>query len=507
MINCYHMKNSGILKYIIRIALFLLLAGFCLHHAERIFMGKDAEELSPYYYDYPDNTFDVLFLGSSVSKNGVQPVQLWRSNGIASYNLSNGNQSLACSYYLMKDAIRKDHPKLIVLDTTYAEELYELRSEVFLHYLTDQMPITDRYRYEMIQALIPREDRTEFYFPLYSYHSRWKELTASDFENGTYQKDTLGSVMYASTLPLDTPVAARYDVEATLSDPSLEYLQKIMDLCREEDVSLLLMCCPNSYAYGDVSPDVYNARPKIQQQVAELAAANDVPFLNFIEDASPLGLKDIEDFKDGPHLNIFGAEKLTAYLGSYIRDHYDIPDRSSDTAFASKMDRLSIRYEDVKRSQTITTVSRADTALKVLTDYHDDPDLMYVIWGEDFIPSSISPVLANGFQALGLSPDLSTDSYSDYYAVLDAGSLQTEAQSETDWDHPLLYKDSFGSLRLQLTYDSEGQDKMVINGTNCATEQAGLRIAVYNKSTKRLLDCISLSYDGNTVTHLKEAGN
>lgn len=31
-------------------------------------MGKDAEELSPYYYDYPDNTFDVLFLGSSVSK-------------------------------------------------------------------------------------------------------------------------------------------------------------------------------------------------------------------------------------------------------------------------------------------------------------------------------------------------------------------------------------------------------------------------------------------------------
>ena len=118
------MKNSGILKYIIRITLFLLLAGFCLHHAERIFMGKDAEELSPYYYDYPDNTFDVLFLGSSVSKNGVQPVQLWKSNGIASYNLSNGNQSLACSYYLMKDAIRKDHPKLIVLDTTYAEELY-----------------------------------------------------------------------------------------------------------------------------------------------------------------------------------------------------------------------------------------------------------------------------------------------------------------------------------------------------------------------------------------------
>ena len=47
------MKNSGILKYIIRITLFLLLAGFCLHHAERIFMGKDAEELSPYYYDYP----------------------------------------------------------------------------------------------------------------------------------------------------------------------------------------------------------------------------------------------------------------------------------------------------------------------------------------------------------------------------------------------------------------------------------------------------------------------
>ena len=39
------MKKSGILKYIIRITLFLLLACFCLHHAERILMGKDEEEL------------------------------------------------------------------------------------------------------------------------------------------------------------------------------------------------------------------------------------------------------------------------------------------------------------------------------------------------------------------------------------------------------------------------------------------------------------------------------
>lgn len=494
-------------KCIVRTILFLLLSLVCLRITERIFMGKDAEELSPYYYDYPKNTFDVLILGSSVSKNGVQPVELWENNGIASYNLSNGNQALSCSYYLMKDAIAKDHPKLIVLDTTYAEEVYPLRSEVFLHYLTDQMPLTDRYRYEMIRDLISEENRTEFYFPLYSYHSRWKELTGADFENGNYQKDTLGSVMYASTLPLNTPAASRYEVDATLSDPSREYLQKIIDLCHSENVSLLLMCCPVSYANGDVALDVYNARPEIQQQIAEIASANDIPFLNFIGDPSPLDLNDLEDFKDGPHLNIFGAEKLTAYLGSYIRDHYDIPDRSSDRAFASRMDRLTSRYEAVKRFQSITTVSRADTALKVLTMYHDDEDLIYTVFAVGFDAGSLSPVLRNGFEALSLPLDTSSDQHSDYYAIIDGGQLTAQEQTVTDWKAPLTYDGKDENLRIHLQGGSADQEEMALNGTDCTSDQSGLRIAVYSKSEHRLLDCITFSYDGSTVTHGKEAGN
>lgn len=501
------MKKIKNPKYIVRTILFLLLAFLCLHFTERIYMGKEVEELSPYYYDYPKDTFDVLILGSSVSKNGVQPVELWENNGIAAYNLSCGNQALSCSYYLMKDAIARDHPKLIVLDTTYAEEIYPLRSEVFVHYLTDQMPLSDRYRYEMIQNLISEDNRTQFYFPLYSYHSRWKELTASDFELRNYQKDTLGSVIYASTLPLDTPAASLYDVEATLSDPSREYLQKIFDLCRDENVPLLLMACPISFANGDVAPDVYNARPKIQQQVGELAAANGVPFLNFVVDDSSLELNDLEDFKDGPHLNIYGAEKLTSYLGTYIRDHYDIPDRSSDSSFARKMDQLSVRYETTKRRQILTTVSRADTALKALTDYHNDGDLMYVLSAVDMQASTLSPVLLNGFEALGLTLGTTSDGYSDYYAVLDGGTLVEEMQLPTDWQNPLSFEKTVDELRIQIQGGSQDQEKMNLNGTDCVTESAGLRIAVYSKSQNRLLDCITLSYDGSSVTHAKEAGN
>ncbi len=537
---------------ILRVLAFLLLAAIGFHYVDRVLMAKDGEELSPYYYDYPSDYFDVIIAGPSVMKNGVQPVELWQDYGIAAYNLSCGNQSLACSYYILKDAISKDHPQLIVLDVTYAEEIYITRSNTFVHYLTDMMPLTDRYRYQLIQDVISEDQRMEFYLPFYSFHSRWKEVSASDFKLGNYQKDTLGSVTYAQTVSYDAVPFQNYDVDASLSDISREYLEKIISLCQENDTQLLFTCCPVSSANGDCDERSYNSRRAIMQDVSALAVENDVPFLNFLENPDALQMDAYKDFWDGIHLNMYGSAKLTSFLGTYIRNNYDIPDRSADSKYTGRLDKVASNYVKTKRSQAITTVSRTDVCMEVLEQYRRDDDLLYVIEGSELDSSQLSEEITNGLRKLGLTLSVnaaSADSDSDntaaqpcsinYLAVIDGGTVVQEEESldgsAVSWAGTssdcrislqtsgyILTEDTSADTLLSSLFSAsqtgDSQDEsalmyedkiesLLLQGGNYAGSDSGLHIAVYNKSKNKLIDCITISADGTSLTHWKEAGN
>ena len=57
----------------------------------------------------------------------------------------------------------------------------------------------------------------------------------------------------------------------------------------------------------------------------------------------------------GDHLNVFGAEKVSRYLGKYLKDNYNIPDRRKDGDYASWFD-ASQKYhqnieDDIKREK------------------------------------------------------------------------------------------------------------------------------------------------------------
>lgn len=454
--NKFHSFNYILRHYLLRIVLFLALLGLGFHYVNRVLTAKEAEALSPYYYDYTPGSFDVIFAGPSLMKNGVQPVELWNDYGIASYNLACGNQALSCSYYILKDAISRDHPQLVVLDVTYAEEIYLTRSTKMVHYLTDQMPLTDRYRYSMIRNLVPEEDQLEFYLPFYSFHSRWKEVTATDFENGNYQKDTLGSVLYAATVSKDAVPFERYDVNTSLSDISREYLNKIIDLCQETDTQLLFICCPVSSANGDCDEHAFNSRRSVMKDVAQLAAENDITFLNFLETPEALNLDSYKDYWDGVHLNMFGSTKLTSFLGSYIRQNYDqVPDRSSDSAYVNRMNKVAVRYTKTRRSQAIRTVNRLDICLEVLTAYQNDEDLTYELEWNSVTKDDLSDELRQGLASLGFDLD---------------SAEQNAAESNSD------------------------------------SENTGVAVAVYNNTNHKLIDRITISADGSAISHYSAAG-
>lgn len=53
------------------------------------------------------------------------------------------------------------------------------------------------------------------------------------------------------------------------------------------------------------------------------------------------------DFHDTGHLNCFGAEKATRYIGKYLTDHYDFATNHSE-AVRARWDADCKRYDEAK---------------------------------------------------------------------------------------------------------------------------------------------------------------
>lgn len=312
------LKNHPVCKVISAI-LFCTIVCSLLVRVTDIFENKSTDALSKEYNSYDNDIFDVIFLGSSVMLNDVYPLQLYDEYGIASYNLGCGSQSVASSYYLAQIAIEEQHPDLIVFDCNMCQEGLVYSTEEKFHYVTDAL--TTLQKRKMVLELVPQESWVNFFYEMNVYHDRWKELSENDFdytEHGTY-----GAKVHFDVDPLGEYVITTET--APLPEVSEEYLRKIIQLCKENDVELLLTVLPMNFS---AQYDIYdrNEWQKYYNTIQIIADEENVNYLNFMYHTDEVGLDPEKDYQGDTHLNGWGAPKMTTYIGSYIKQYYDIPD-------------------------------------------------------------------------------------------------------------------------------------------------------------------------------------
>lgn len=319
----------------LQFAAFLLVFALLFSFVSGILRGKQYTT-TRVLYDEPRHSVDVLFMGSSHMLNAVAPMDLWAEHGIVSLNYAQNGQVLPVTYYALQEALRYQSPRLVVLDIYKVVQDSLIDSKASLHFTLDNM----RFGLPKLRAifdLLPAEDRAEYLVDLLAYHSRWSELTEADFRpQNTFEKgaeslfSTDNREGFAVLPPAETapPVAV-----------ALEYLEKIIALCREEGIELLLIATP----FTTPEEDDLN-RQQVVNAMAEFAAERDLPFLNFMHELEAMDFSFATDMADMYHVNRGGMEKVTGYLGNYLAVHYDLPDHRSDSAYAS----WHTDYEDYK---------------------------------------------------------------------------------------------------------------------------------------------------------------
>ena len=327
------MKNK---KKLAMTALWLAALVCCLLLADKLMRRDDSERKYGAFFD-DKNGFDVLFMGTSRVLDAISPMELWRDWGITSYNMGNNSEPLGMTYHVLNLAMGVHKPKVVVVDVFYmAHALDEAWTYPYRHMFLDAVPF-GRAKIDLVKAAFPESEWQEFLMPFSLYHGRWDEILAG---TGERMVDCEPYMMGGELRPSKR---GRKDYELTDAAyeeelPGAQALRDIAALCTENDIELVLTALP-----GHASEQEQMAMNSAIPVAEELG----VPMINMM----PMGVinrqKDCCDYEG--HLNPRGASKVTAFLGAWLAENYDLEDRRGDHAYAHWDENLK-KYE-ARRAQ------------------------------------------------------------------------------------------------------------------------------------------------------------
>ena len=319
-------------RFGVRLLCFLILIGLILGYALYVLTPKYEYGVCPMnnLYAQPKDSVDVLAVGTSQIYSGINTNVLWSRYGITAYNLCSAEQTFWISYYVIKEALKMQHPKVILLDVKPASYIgsYSRHARVILS--SFGIRGLDN-RFGAIRSCVQTsEEAMDYILGIPAVHSNVEGLTAADF---VYPLDNNGRGSswkgYIETDGTNTFQRAAYDdtVEAKkLNARAEEYLRKTIEMVQEAGIELILIAMP----YPDYTED-----QPYQLPVWEIAEEYGVTVMDFNQKSLRGAVYDEYDFADYQHLNIRGSVNLSVRLGTELRRNYSLEDHRGDAYYES----------------------------------------------------------------------------------------------------------------------------------------------------------------------------
>ncbi len=269
---------------------------------------ENVEDYATWYFSRtPRNTAEMVFVGSSHQYCSVDVNLLNREYGMNGILLTSSDQNMMLSYYAVMEAIEFQHPRYIVLEASMITGEHEpsvLAKTVFF----DNMPNWSRTKAKGIRAT--GEPFYYYYYPVTALHDNWTEF---QWKNLRFPPRLQNGERYSYTYHVVNPLNAWETVPAesrtALDEENLNWLRKMILLCRDNDVELFLYVSPYAADAGDQM--AYN-------ELAFFAGEEKIRYLNLMHCMEEIGLDTETDFMDRGHLNYSGQQKLTRFLAEWI---------------------------------------------------------------------------------------------------------------------------------------------------------------------------------------------
>ncbi len=298
--------------------------------------------VAEYYKEVKDH--DLLFVGDCEVYENFSPAVLWQEFGVNSYIRGSAEQYIFQSYYLLEDAFRYEKPQVVVFNIQ-SLQFSEAQNEAYNRMSLEGMKWSPTKVKAIFASMKEGEHFLDYLFPILRYHTRWSQLEKTDVEylfdtkpvsfNGYYMRV---DAKPAGDVPKGKPLA-----DYSFGDNAWKYLDKMADLCEREGVQLVLIKAPSLYPYW---------YPQWEEQVEQYAAQRGLPYLNFLELQEETGIDyETDTYDGGLHMNLSGAEKLSRWLGTWLRENTALTDRRGEEALSARWEEKLAAYEAEKQRQ------------------------------------------------------------------------------------------------------------------------------------------------------------
>ncbi len=440
------------------------------------------------FYEQEKDSIDVLILGSSRAWVDIEPTILWDQYGITSFGLGASCQSVCSSFFYLKEAIKTQKPEVVVFEGSGFKpgvgetDIYRQNSLFSMKLSLNKL--------DAIKAIVPERKRTKFLFEYIYYHNRYSSLTIDDYMKQYKAVNRLpypdykvfkgsSDLFWTQDFSGENLYVENRGERLPLDEKAVEYYEKIIDLCRDNEIALITIISPYA-GYNSNDAAYYNSS-------SDLASEHNIPFINFNEHLTELSLDPAQDYAEASHLNWCGTKKFSVFLGDYLMNHYDLTDHRPDylrdmEGIYSTWESSSKFYHNAVRDYEYSQVN--DCAMYFVS-YCDIPDDIFAIVKLDDPVSLYSESVKLLLSRMGITVE--------------------EAETPGMW---LITENGAESLD---TTEYGYRIKKEINGCTFAADNYGiywrqknyimaeknLNILLFDKAIPTVADSVTIDYDGS----------
>lgn len=287
-----------------------------------------------------EEEIETIFLGTSHCFRAYEPMLYEELTGEKAFNLGSSSQNIDTSYFLLKEALKYQDIKKVYLDIYYIFLFFNPnnRELVEANIISDYM----RPSLNKLSFILQRSSSEHYTNSFLPFRREWQLL--GDF---AYVKENIGKKQqdsyknYAPVVYDDEQYVAKGFVASSavlnpedyewipksekvdLSDDTsfaMGYLEKIVELCRKENIELIFLTAPSYKEYLETK-DSYQT---IHDFVKELAEQYEVEYWDFNMCSEKMLNMNASDFMDADHLNESGARKVTSCLSKLVLEQSDL---------------------------------------------------------------------------------------------------------------------------------------------------------------------------------------
>lgn len=306
------------LKHWIRLGAFALTSFWVLSFLTGFLCVTDPVDMHRMYGFYlePKNSIDVAFIGNSHVFTGFYSPLAYEKYGFTSYALSVRGMKASCFKSAIEEMRARQEPQLYVIEVDGLGEKYQFNDATrrWIDTMRDSKNRTRTIR-ELVQD---PEEWNEYQVRYQKYHMNWSNL--KQCVQVFREKREMDARGYSIVKSFDTQtngLPEGDDVnELGVNDDAMRCLEDLIAYLKENQITnVLFLRIPTALTYDE--KESFGAAIDYIEQ-------SGYPYLDLNARQEEIGLVAATDYYNRGHNNIYGAEKVTNYLGQYIVDHYDL---------------------------------------------------------------------------------------------------------------------------------------------------------------------------------------